>query len=109
MVGKGLGVHDDVEGNYKGWSSDEKHRRESQVLGVFRDIWPDRGGDLPWRLTQAELKELDERMKNIVWPHYIDRLYYDRCSFWVKASRMWKTARKVVFLPNQHSPTCIDR
>ena len=65
-------------------------------LGVFRDIWPDRNGPLPWRLTQDEIKMLDKRMKKVVWPHYIDRLHYEGCSFWIKPGRMWKTRRKVV-------------
>jgi hypothetical protein len=55
------------------------------------------GGSLPWRLTKEEIKILDKRMGRIVWPRYIDCLYYDGCSFWVKPGRMWKTRRKVVY------------
>lgn len=99
MVGKGLGVYDsDLEGGYKSWSKDVTHRREAQVHGIHRDIWLDRGGSLPWRLTKDELREADRRMKRTVWPHYVDRLFYDGCSFWVKPGRLWKTRRKVCIL-----------
>ena len=94
MVGKGTNVDDD-DGGYKSWSKDGTHRREAQVLGVFRDIWPDRNGPLPWRLTPEQVKMLDERMSNVICPHYIDRLHYEGCSFWIKPGRMWKTRRKV--------------
>ena len=62
IVGKGLGVKDDMEGGYKSWGKDEKHRREAELMGIFRDIWIDRRGPLPWRLTKEELKELERRM-----------------------------------------------
>ena len=97
MVGKGLGVRDHVVGGYK-WSHDPRHRREAQAHDIHREIWSDRGGPLRWRLTKDELVELDDRMKRVVWPHYMDRLYYDRCSVWVKPGRMWKTRRKVTLL-----------
>ena len=98
-VGKGVSSTVDVDvGGYTSWNKDEAHRREAQVLGVFREIWPDRNGPLPWRLTQDQIRTLDKRMGKIIWPHYIDRLHYDGCSFWVKPGRMWKTKRKVVRL-----------
>lgn len=97
MIGKGLGVHDDLQGGYK-WDKDAVHRRESQALNVFRDIWPDRNGPLPWRITRPQLKRLNQRMSRIVWPHYMDRLFYDGCSFWIKPGRIWKTKRKVRLL-----------
>ena len=62
---------------------------------MFRDVWPDRRGPLPWRLSQANIKELDRRASRTVWPHYFDPLYYDGCSFWLKPGRLWKTRRKV--------------
>ena len=96
LVGKGLTTHEKVEGGYQAWGSkDNTHRREAQALNVFSHVWPENGRPLPWRLTKAQLKQLDARMKNIVWPRYVDRLYYDGCSFWVKPGRMWKTCRKV--------------
>ena len=97
MIGKGLGVVDDMMGGYS-WSKDATHRREAQALGVFRDIWPDRNGPLPWRLTPDQLRLLDKRMQRVVWPHYMDPLYYDGCSFWVKPGRLWKARRKVNIL-----------
>lgn len=98
MVGKGLSTRDDMEGGYKSWSKDATHRREAKVLGIFRDIWPDRNGPLPWRLTKEQLKVLDERMKKTVWPHYLDPLFYEGCSFWVKPGRLWKSRRKSMLL-----------
>ena len=95
MIGKGLGLHEDNDGGYKCWSKDPTHRREAQALGVFRDTWADRDGALPWRLSKEELKLLNKRMQCILWPHYVDRLYYEGCSFWVKPGRLWKSRRKV--------------
>lgn len=97
MIGKGLGVAEDLQGGYT-WSKDPKHRREAELLGIFRDIWPDRNGPLPWRLTKEQLRILDKRMQRIVWPHYMDRLHYDGCSFWVKPGRLWKSRRKVIIM-----------
>ena len=96
IVGKWLGVYEDNDGGYKSWSRDPKHRREAEATKVFRNVWPDRNGRLPWRLTKEELKVLDKRLGDTVWPHYMDRLHYDGCSFWVKPGRLWKTRRKVV-------------
>ena len=98
MVGKGVGVHDEMEGGYKSWSKDAKHRREAKAYNIFRDVWSDRNGPLPWRLTKEEIKLLDKRCKRTVWPHYMDRVYYDKCSFWLKPGRMWKTRRKVRYV-----------
>lgn len=95
MIGKGI---DRGNGGYKSWSNDRTHRVQSQQRDIFRDIWPDRNGNLPWRLTAAELAELEERMRRVTWPHYVDRHYYEGCSFWRKPGRLWKTQRKVVLL-----------
>ena len=95
MIGPGLRVVADLQGGWR-WNKDSKHRRESQELGIFRDIWPDRNGPLPWRLTREQLRILNKRMQRIVWPHYMDRMYYDGCSFWLKPGRVWKSRRKVI-------------
>ncbi len=92
MIGRGI---DGGEGGWKSWSKDASHRADSKRRGIFRDIWTDRDGPLPWRLTAEELKLLDERLGDVVWPHYVDRMHYDGCSFWKKPSRLWKTNRKV--------------
>ena len=55
---------------------DPKHRRQSQIRGIFENVWPDNNGPLPWRLTAAQRRLLDMRMKNVVWPHYMERLCY---------------------------------
>ena len=82
------------EGFYSGWAKDVTHRAQSEKLGVFEDIWPDAGGDLPWRLTKEQQQLLDLRMQRVMWPHYIEPLEYKNASFWVKPSRMWKARRK---------------
>ena len=95
MVGKGI---DQGDGGYKGWCKDEQHRKDAKKRGIFREIWPENGGDLPWRLTPEEIKILDDRMSHVTWPHHCDPLYYGGYSFWVKPNRLWKTNRKVLLL-----------
>lgn len=85
-------------GSYSSWSKDAKHRSEAQVCGIFRDIWPDRAGPLPWRLTKEEREFLDKRMLGVIWPHYLDRVAYRGFSFWKKPNRLWKTRRKIMLL-----------
>ena len=57
MVGK-------LSGNafYSGWCYDAKHRREAEIMGIMRAIWPRNNGPLPWRLTPDQRKMLDARM-----------------------------------------------
>lgn len=62
--------------SYANWSKDPKHRKQAKLLNVYESVWPENGGPLPWRLTTADKKELDLRMRNVVWPHYFERLYY---------------------------------
>lgn len=93
IIGRGI---DKGSGGWKSWSKDATHRTESKDRGIFRDIWPDRMGPLPWRLTADQLKILEERMGRTMWPHYMDRLHYQGCSFWMKPSRLWKIHRKIV-------------
>ena len=78
------------EGMYHSFYKDAKHRWECQQLGVFRDVWPDRNGPLPWRLTREQVDLLEERMGRILWPHYVERLHYKKASVWKKSGRMWK-------------------
>ena len=80
--------------SYSSWSKDAKHRVQAEILGIFESIWPGNDGPLPWRLTRENIRFLDERMSRVVWPHYVERLYYKGFSFWRKPSRMWKARRK---------------
>lgn len=80
--------------SYSNWSKDVKHRLQAQQRGIFRSAWPDRNGPLPWRLAKRDRLELVGRMERIVWPHYMERLFYRGYSFWTKPSRMWKCRRK---------------
>ena len=79
---------------YEGWTKDENHRRHCKTLGIFPDLWPENGAPLHWRLTKAQRLLLDSRMSRVLWPHYIEPLYYKGCSFWKKPGRMWKARRK---------------
>ena len=80
---------------YDGWGSrDGKHREQCKNLGIFREVWPENGGPLPWRLTKDQRLLMDRRMSRVLWPHYIDPLYYRGKSFWRKPGHMWKAARK---------------
>jgi len=57
LVGKLTG-----SGFYNAWSHDGTHRREAEIMRIFRDIWPGNNGPLPWRLTTPQRKLLDVRM-----------------------------------------------
>ena len=95
LVGKGR------YGKYDNWSQDRTHRKQSKLCGIFPDIWiPDQPdaeqplGELPWRLSSAAKKILSERTKNIIWPRYMERMFYRGFSMWEKPNRMWKCRRK---------------
>ena len=79
---------------YSSWSKDQMHREQCKKLGIFRELWPENGGPLPWRLTKPQRLMLNERMRNVSWPHYLEPLYFRGCSFWMKPGRMWKARRK---------------
>jgi hypothetical protein len=89
LIGKGK-----ADTSYGNWSKDPKHRRQAQIRGVFRGTWPENGGPLPWRLTREEIRLLETRMSNVLWPHYMERLYYRGASCWTRPNRMWKARRK---------------
>ena len=93
------------KGIYAKWGArglDRNHRIEAEVRGIFRDIWihesPDDDMPLPWRLSQIDRNMLDHRMSTVIWPHYIERMYYRGHSFWTVPNRVWKTIRKVRLL-----------
>lgn len=93
IVGKGRG-----EGFYAGWNRDRVHRMEAETLGVYPEIWIGSGGPLRYRLTSEQLTLLDDRMGKLIWPHYVERLHYNGCSFWIKTNRIWKARRKIRLL-----------
>ena len=80
--------------SYANWNRDSRHRRQAKIRGIFPEIWSGNDGPLPWRLTKTDRQLLESRMANIVWPHYMERLYYNGCSMWTAPSRMWKARRK---------------
>ena len=71
LIGKGPS-----DTSYYSWSKDAKHRKQAKDLGVFEEIWPGNDGPLPWRLTKDQRDFLDDRMSRVVWPHYVERLFY---------------------------------
>jgi hypothetical protein len=62
---------------YNSWSYDAKHRKEAELMGIFRSIWPGNDGPLPWRLTTAQRKLLDARMvsTSFTCPHVYIYIY----------------------------------
>lgn len=85
-------------GSYSAWSKDDTHRLDAQRYGVWRSIWPDEHGALPWRLTQVDRLELDRQMLRLKWPHHLDLIAYRGFSFWQKPNRLWKIKRKITTL-----------
>ena len=79
---------------YEGWNQDDKHRQHCKTLGIFRELWPENGAPLPWRLTKAQRLLLHGRLSRVLWPHYIDPLFYGGKSFWTKTGHIWKARRK---------------
>jgi len=89
---------------------DSTHRKQARKLGIFPEIWPPRPpgvppppaagvpppppSAIPWHLTKEQIKLLERRMSRIMWPHYMERLYYRGASPWKKPGRSWKCRRK---------------
>lgn len=97
----GAGKH----GFYSAWSKrgcDNRHRIEAEAKGIFRTTWIHANArddsPLPWRLTRDQITLLDRRMRNVMWPHHIERLYFADSSFWVRPNRIWKAMRKIRLL-----------
>lgn len=81
--------------SYKSWGDKDKtHRNHAERDGIFRAIWSGNDGNLPWRLSQDERKRLSARMEKVLWPHYLEPLYYRGASMWSLPGRMWKARRK---------------
>ena len=72
LIGKGS-----AGTSYANWGKDPKHRKQAKLLNIYESVWPENGGPLPWRLSRADKNDLDLRMRNVVWPHYFERLYYE--------------------------------
>ena len=76
MLTKGLVGKGPSESSYSTWDRDAKHRRQAFLRKIFPEIWPGNNGRLPWRLSRAELLFMESRMSRVIWPHYMERLYY---------------------------------
>jgi len=105
-------------------TKDKTHRKQARKLGIFPEIWQDHHDDdvpappaaahvpppppaaggvppppqppsrIPWHLTKEQIDLLERRMSRIMWPHYMERLYYRGASPWKKPGRAWKCRRK---------------
>ena len=103
-------------------TKDSTHRKQARKLGIFPEIWsppppapadtpppPPAPADgpppppapaaapveaIPWHLTKEQIDLLERRMSRIMWPHYMERLYYRGASPWKKPGRSWKCRRK---------------
>ena len=62
--------------SYASWSKDPKHRKQCKLLNICESVWPENDGLLPWRLSSEDKDELDMHMRNVVWTHYMERLFY---------------------------------
>jgi len=92
LVGKGS------EGMYKSWQKDEQHRADCLAYGIFHDF---AHGDVdlpPWRLLRDEVRLLDEKVRSIWTPHYVEPLSRDGHSFFTHSDRMWKCKHKATIL-----------
>lgn len=76
------------------WKNDAKHRAQCKRLNIFERVWPENQGPFPWRLTKPQRLLLDGRLKQTLWPHHMEPLYYRGASFWQAPGRMWKARRK---------------
>lgn len=104
MVLRGL-VGRGADGFYKGWGSkDDQHRAECVAFNIFTNFTA--GGHPPWRLTDAQRKLMDMRVKSMMWTHYSDKLVFKRSSFWYKTDRIWKAKHKILVLLTI-LPTCL--
>lgn len=97
---------------YSAWDKDANHRQHCETLGIFPELWPNNGEPLHWRLTKEQRLLLDNRMSRVLWPHYLEPLYYRGCSFWKKPGHMWKARRKyrlLFFILPTQLRDCIPR
>ena len=101
-VGKGR------HGMYQHWKPnyDYNHRLHCEVHNIFPEVH-DENNPLPWRLTRQDVIDLDTRVRNMWWPHYMDVVCRNGFSFWRKSNRMWKCSHKsLILLVGVASPSC---
>jgi len=103
MLLKGL-VGRGSHGMYKAWKRDVNHRNDCRAFGIFKDFQD--GENPPWRLSKQAIRLLDMRVRNIWWPHYLERLCRDHHSFWTHSEPMYKSKHKsyILFVL---LPTCL--
>ena len=90
LVGKGK------HGFYKSWThTDSKHRQQCKLQNVFPHVWDD-GNPLPWRLSKDACTLMDQRVRNIRWPHGLTRCCKGEFSFWIKPEAFWRTSQRVL-------------
>lgn len=94
MVGQGR------NGFYNSWNSknsDQKHRLYCRLHDIFPEVH-DADSPFPWRLTREEVTVLDNRVKDMWWPHYLDIPCGSGGSFWTNPSCAWKCKHKALIL-----------
>lgn len=89
LVGRGR------NGWFAYWKKDATHRAQNELY----QIWPGTyksSKQFPWRLSKPDLKVLDARVNNIIWPHGIEMVTNRDCnsSFWHKSKHVSKTSCK---------------
>ena len=102
LVGKGSDT------KYKDWGSkkrDSQHRDDCEAYDIFEDVH-DGTTRFPWRLSKDDVKEQDRIVRSMWWPHYVDKLYKGRHSFWTHTDRMKKSIHKYYIL-TVLLPTCL--
>ena len=53
---------------------------------------------LPWRLSKEAINTIDERVRNIIYPHGIPGVADGQNSFFKDMGRVWRTADRLVAL-----------
>ena len=82
MTLKGL-VGTGSHGMYKSWGNkDVTHRADCKTYGIFNDFCSDPDSLPPWRLSKADVAEMNRRVCSMWWPHQMDKLCRNNKSFW---------------------------
>ena len=87
---------------FLGKNRDLKYRLSSEMYGIFPDIHvrgdPSTYAPLPWRLSSRDIRVVDQRVRQICWPHMVQPLANLQTSFWLKKAFIEKTACKSLAL-----------
>ena len=96
------------DGIYLKWRQkkrDIQHREDCEVYDIFEEVH-DGTTSFPWRLSKDDVNMLDQIVRSMWWPHYVDILHWEGHSFWTHSDRMWKSVHKY-FILMVILPTCL--